>query len=113
MLESIALSIAPMVENASLTQELRRSERFREHVLDSMAGALVAVNMQGEVLTFNRAAEDLLGVPEAEVLGRPFGELVGPDGESAAARHARARPRGGARGGPAARARRRARCRSA
>ena len=46
MLESIALSIAPMVENASLTQELRRSERFREHVLDSMAGALVAVNMQ-------------------------------------------------------------------
>jgi len=83
MLESIALSIAPMVENASLTQELRRSERFREHVLDSMAGALVAVNMQGEVLTFNRAAEELLGATEADVLGRPFGELVGPDGESA------------------------------
>jgi PAS domain S-box-containing protein len=83
MLESIALSIAPMVENASLTQELRRSERFREHVLDSMAGALVAVNMQGEVLTFNRAAEELLGAVEADVLGRPFGELVGPDGESA------------------------------
>ncbi len=83
MLESVALSIAPMVENASLTQELRRSERFREHVLDSMAGALVAVNMQGEVLTFNRAAEELLGAAEAEVLGRPFGELVGPDGEGA------------------------------
>ena len=83
MLESIALSIAPVVENASLTQELRRSERFREHVLDSMAGALVAVDMRGEVLTFNRAAEDLLGVREAEVLGRPFGELVGVDGEAA------------------------------
>ncbi len=83
MLESIALSIAPVVENANLTQELRRSERFREHVLDSMAGALVAVNMQGEVLTFNRAAEELLGVAEADVMGRPFGELVGPDGEGA------------------------------
>ena len=83
MLESIALSIAPVVENASLTQELRRSERFREHVLDSMAAALVAVNMQGEVLTFNHAAEELLGVPESTVLGRPFGELVGPAGESA------------------------------
>ena len=83
MLESIALSIAPVVENASLTQELRRSERFREHVLDSMAGALVAVDLSGAVLTFNRAAEDLLGFREAEVLGRAFGELVGVDGEAA------------------------------
>lgn len=83
MLESIALSIAPMIENASLTQELRRSERFREHVLDSMAGALVAVDLRGAVLTFNRAAADLLGFREEEVLGHPFGELVGEDGEAA------------------------------
>ena len=83
MLESIALSIAPVVENASLTQELRRSERFREHVLDSMAGALVAVDLRGVVLSFNRAAEDLLGFRGAEVLGHPFGELVGVDGEAA------------------------------
>jgi PAS domain S-box-containing protein len=83
MLESIALSIAPMVENASLTQELRRSERFREHVLDSMAGALVAVDLHAAVLTFNRAAQDLLGFREAEVLGQPFGQLVGADGEAA------------------------------
>jgi PAS domain S-box-containing protein len=83
MLESIALSIAPMVENASLTQELRRSERFREHVLDSMAGALVAVDLRGAVLTFNRSAADLLGFREDEVLGHPFGELVGVDGEAA------------------------------
>jgi PAS domain S-box-containing protein len=83
MLESIALSIAPMVENASLTHELRRSERFREHVLDSMAGALVAVDLRGAVLTFNRAAAELLGFREDEVLGHPFGELVGADGEAA------------------------------
>jgi PAS domain S-box-containing protein len=83
MLESIALSIAPMVENASLTQELRRSKRFREHLLDSMAGALVAVDLRGAVLTFNRAAAELLGFREEEVLGRPFGDLVGVDGEAA------------------------------
>ncbi len=83
MLESIALSIAPMVENASLTHELRRSERFREHVLDSMAGALVAVDLRGAVLTFNHAAAELLGFREADVLGHPFGELVGVDGDAA------------------------------
>src|SRR5207247_1776546 len=72
-LESIALSVAPVVENARLTHALRRSERFRQHVLDSMGSALVAVNMSGEILTFNRAAEELLGVREGEVLGQPFG----------------------------------------
>ena len=80
-LESIALSVAPVVENARLTHELRRSERFRQHVLDSMGSALVAVNMGGEILTFNRAAEELLGVHEADVLGQPFGARFGPDGE--------------------------------
>ena len=81
-LESIALSIAPVVENARLTQALRRSERFRQHVLDSMASALVAVNMAGEILTFNHGAEELLGVREADVLGQPFGARFGPDGET-------------------------------
>ncbi len=80
-LESIALSIAPILETARLTQELRRSERFRQHVLDSMPSALVAVNMRGEILTFNRAAEELLGCAEADALGQPFGERFGADGE--------------------------------
>jgi two-component system, NtrC family, nitrogen regulation sensor histidine kinase GlnL len=81
LLESIALSVSPVVENARLYQELRKSERFRIHVLDSMASALVAVNMQGEILTFNRAAEELLGFREAEVRGHRFGALFGEDGE--------------------------------
>ncbi len=82
LLESIALSVAPVVENARLYQELRRSERFRLHVLDSMASALVAVNMRGEILTFNHAAEELLGFKEAEVRGRGFGALFGEEGEA-------------------------------
>jgi PAS domain S-box-containing protein len=81
LLESIALSVAPMVENARLYQDLRRSERFRENILHSMASALVAVNLKGEVLTFNHTAEELLGFKEAEVLGRPFGTLFGSEGE--------------------------------
>jgi PAS domain S-box-containing protein len=92
LLESIALSVAPVVENARLYQELRRSERFRDHVLDSMASSLVAVNMRGEILTLNGAAEQLLGFREAEALGQPFGQLFGHDGEavlSATLEHAR------------------------
>jgi PAS domain S-box-containing protein len=83
LLESIALSVAPMIENARLTHELRRSERFREHVLDSMASALVAVNMKGEVLTYNRVAEELLGWRATDVIGCPMGDVLGADGEAA------------------------------
>lgn len=82
MIESIALSVAPMIENARLYQDLRRSERFREHVLDSMTSALVAVSMSGEILTFNRTAEELLGFAAGDVVGRRGGELFGPDAES-------------------------------
>ncbi|MBI3539948.1 MAG: PAS domain-containing protein, partial [Candidatus Eisenbacteria bacterium] len=82
LLESIALSVAPVVENARLYQDLRQSERFRMHVLDSMASALVAVNMQGEILTFNRAAESLLGFAEADVTGQPFGRFFGEEGDA-------------------------------
>ncbi len=82
LIESIALSVAPVVENARLYQELRKSERFREHVLNSMASGLAVVNMKGEILAFNRAAEALLGFSESEVLSQPFGALFGAEGES-------------------------------
>ena len=82
LLESIALSVAPLLEAARLGQQLRRSERFREHVLDSMAGALVAVSLDAAILTFNRAAETLTGWSAADAVGRSFGELFGIDGEA-------------------------------
>ena len=82
LIESIAASIAPVIENAQLYQELRRSERFRQHMFDSMASGLVAVNLRGEILAFNHAAEELLGYLEAEVLSQPFGALFGSDAEA-------------------------------
>jgi PAS domain S-box-containing protein len=81
LIESIGLSVAPMIENARLVQDLRTSQRFREHVLDSMASGLAAVNMNGDILALNAAAETLLGWKEADVMGRPFGEMFGEGGD--------------------------------
>jgi PAS domain S-box-containing protein len=79
LLESIAMSVAPVVENARLTQELRASERFRLHVLDGMPSGLVAVDLDCRVLSVNRAATELLGWTENEARGQPFAELFGAD----------------------------------
>jgi PAS domain S-box-containing protein len=81
LVESIALSVAPMVENARLFQELRKSQRFQQDVLDSIVSSLVAVNLRGEVLGVNRSAEDLLGWSEAEALGRGAGDILGEEVE--------------------------------
>jgi PAS domain S-box-containing protein len=70
-----------MVENARLFQALRQSQRFQQHVLDGMLNSLLAVNLRGELLGFNHAAEQMLGWPEREVLGHGAGELFGPDAE--------------------------------
>lgn len=81
LLESIALSVAPVVENARLYHELRRSERFRDHVLNSMANPLAVVNLEGRIVTFNRAAEEVLGLSEDDARARSLDQVFG--GEAA------------------------------
>ncbi|MFI5372328.1 MAG: nitrogen regulation protein NR(II), partial [Candidatus Eisenbacteria bacterium] len=80
-LESIAMSVAPVVENARLTQDLRASERFRLHVLDGMPSGLVAVDLEGRVLSVNRAAVEMLGWTDDEAVGHPFGEMYGSESD--------------------------------
>jgi PAS domain S-box-containing protein len=79
LLESISLSVAPVVENARLYHELRKSERFREHVLNSMSNPLAVLNLEGHVVTFNRAAEDLLGVSQDEARMKDLAATFGAE----------------------------------
>ena len=77
LLESIALSVAPVVENARLYHELRRSERFRDHVLNSMSNPLAVINLDGRVLTFNRSAVELVGVSEEDARLKDLDQVFG------------------------------------
>jgi len=75
-LESIAASVAALTENAMLYQALRRSERFRENLLDCVGSGVLAVDLEGRVLALNRVAEKMSGFTEAEALGRPAWRLL-------------------------------------
>ena len=79
LLESIALSVAPVVENARLYHELRRSERFRDHVLNSMSNPLAVINLDGRVLSFNRSAVELIGVSEEDARLRDLDHVFGAE----------------------------------
>jgi PAS domain S-box-containing protein len=70
-------------ELASVNEELRatlaereRSAAYLESILGSMPSGVVAVDLEGKVQLFNRAAEELFARPAGEVLGKSYHEAL-------------------------------------
>jgi two-component system sensor histidine kinase PilS (NtrC family) len=47
-----------------------------QHVIDSLTGGLATTDCSGRILTFNRAAERILGTTAAEARGRPVRDVL-------------------------------------
>jgi hypothetical protein len=63
------------VQTRRLVTELRRSEARRSLLLEASPDAIVSADAAG-IMTFqNRAAEQMLGYPASEVVGRPWPDL--------------------------------------
>lgn len=77
-LESIAPGVASALETALLTMDLRRSERFTANILESMSSGLIAVDLDGRIMIFNKMAEKLTGWTAEEAVGMSL-ETVLPE----------------------------------
>jgi len=53
-----------------------RRARFTEAVLSGVTAGVIGVDQRGLVTLANRSAEQLLGLPQAELLGRPLLDLI-------------------------------------
>ena len=69
ILKSLMESITTALENVVLDEDVRREEAFRKDIMGSMASGLVAVNLNGELLTMNQRAEVMLGSRLEEIKG--------------------------------------------
>ena len=45
------------------------------NILESMSDGVMTIGLDGQILTLNKAAENILGLREADVLQRSFAEL--------------------------------------
>ena len=61
----------------SLKDSLILSKKyFAEQYVDNSSSAIIAIDINENVIIYNQAAEDIMGVLTNEVLGRPFSELL-------------------------------------
>jgi two-component system sensor histidine kinase PilS (NtrC family) len=49
---------------------------FNQYVIDSMLSGLVTADMNGRILTFNRAASTITGLPSGQAIGRDITEVL-------------------------------------
>jgi two-component system, NtrC family, sensor kinase len=82
LLAAVAGQIATALENARLyrqlhvkAEELDRLRAFNEDILESLDDGLMVLDLDDRVVRWNTAIEHTYGVPRAEAIGRPLGEL--------------------------------------
>src|SRR4051794_30895809 len=64
------------VQLEETSTQLADLQAFNQHVIDSLTSGLATCDMQGRVMSFNRAAETITGVPSAQALWRPVVEVL-------------------------------------
>jgi two-component system NtrC family sensor kinase len=71
-------------EKAETHQELIRTFAFQKNLIESSMDGILACNERGEVATFNKSVQELLGYTKDEVLHRmSFSQFLAPDEEKA------------------------------
>ncbi|NLE75517.1 MAG: GAF domain-containing protein [Chloroflexi bacterium] len=80
---SFAQQAAVAIERARLFASVVQEKQEVEAVLRHTADGIMIIGPDGLVTGVNPALEDLLGLPEAEIVGRPCREVFCPQGEEA------------------------------
>jgi two-component system sensor histidine kinase PilS (NtrC family) len=66
---------------ADATTAIANLQAYSEHIINSLTMGLVTSDLDGRILTFNRAAEAITGHPRNAAAGRPVAEMLGLDGD--------------------------------
>ena len=74
---ALAANTSAALSNAELYQRVAIEKERGAAILENVADGIVAVDRDGNVVLWNRAAEQITGVPAAEAVGRPPEQALG------------------------------------
>jgi PAS domain S-box-containing protein len=84
LLVAFSEQAAVAIENARLYEDLRQRaqqitllKEYQDDIFRSVGSAIVAIDLEGTVTTFNQAAEAIFGCPAGEAVGRSHGHVLG------------------------------------
>ena len=81
----LAESVRRADEQLAVTSnQLADLQAFSQHIIDSLMSGLATTDMEGRVLTFNRAAETITGIPATDAVGQSIADVLQMPGELAA-----------------------------
>ncbi len=78
--EAIVPALGALCVNLGLNEALDLEARFRQDVIESVPLGVVAVDREGQILAWNRSAEEIVGTPRAAALAKPIDEVGGAEG---------------------------------
>ncbi|MEW6486393.1 MAG: ATP-binding protein [Thermodesulfobacteriota bacterium] len=93
----VSVSLRDVTARVERDREQGERLRFLSHVVEGSLQAILVTDMRGKIAVYNRGAQNLLGYPPAEMVGRKFIQDLY---EGDAARDVLARVRGPDHGGP-------------
>jgi len=81
LLTTIAANVGVALENARLFDEIQRQKQYSEALVQNSPVAIVVIDLDANVVSWNPAAEKLFGYTSAEALGRNVDDLVAKTGD--------------------------------
>lgn len=81
--EALLISFRDVTELREIESELRQTKEFLENLIQSSVDAIIAADITGRVILFNRAAEQMLGYSAVDVIGLMSIAAIYPPGEAA------------------------------
>jgi two-component system, NtrC family, sensor kinase len=78
--KKIAIFIRDLTERILMEQKIRRSNEFMTSLIESSYDGIIAADMEGVIITFNKGAETLLGYAADEVVGKMNAAALYPPG---------------------------------
>src|SRR5579862_7250515 len=76
------LSFRDVSERRELESELRKTKEFLERLIDATEGGIVAADLQGSILLFNKGAERITGFSAADLVGKGHVADLYPPGQA-------------------------------